>query len=67
MIGMWRPETSSCLPDCLGGLEAVHLRHLHIHQHNVEVFFLHAAHGKFAVCRYLDFMSLLLKQARAKR
>ena len=36
MIGMWPPVACLAGADRGGRLEAVHLRHLHVHQHDVE-------------------------------
>ena len=51
-------------PDGSGGLEPVHLRHLHVHQHRVEVGSIEQGQGFAAVRRHRHVVSLFLQHAR---
>ena len=63
MIGMCVPVCFSLRADGGRGLEAVHLGHLHVHQHEVEVLRLQRGDRLSAVVGDDDRMSVLLQQA----
>ena len=62
-IGVWRPASASIWRMIAGGLEPVHSRHLHVHQHQVESLRGHGL-GRFrAVVRNDHGVPALLKNA----
>ena len=64
MIGVWAPVARLAGPDRGGRLEAVHLRHLHVHQHGVERLAVVQGRQRLAaVADDHDLMAPLLQQA----
>ena len=63
MIGMCRPVACSLFANGGSCLEAVHLRHLHVHQHQVERLAGHASSASRPLFCHLNDMSALFEYA----